>query len=63
MSDDSTVAPLAYLVLDESGEPIHCASWPEACHEHINDAINEYALVEAAKWRVIAVAEVPYVRG
>lgn len=41
-----------YLALDETGEPQHCASWPEACHEHINDAINEHKLDEAARWVV-----------
>lgn len=41
-----------WVVIDEDGEPCYCASWPEACHEHINDAINEHDLKEAAKWLV-----------
>lgn len=41
-----------WLVLDETGEPIHCASWPSACHEHINDAINEHQIEGAEKWTV-----------
>lgn len=41
-----------YAVLGESGEPVFCASWPEVCHEHINDAINEHGLIEAKDWKV-----------
>jgi hypothetical protein len=48
ITDDKTV----WVVLDETGEPIHCASWPEACHEHINDAINEHQIEGAEKWVV-----------
>jgi hypothetical protein len=39
-------------VIDDHREPIHIASWPEACHEHINDAINEHKIEEASKWAV-----------
>jgi hypothetical protein len=45
-----------WLVLDETGEPIHCASWASACHEHINDAINDFQIEGADKWRVIQAA-------
>ena len=41
-----------WLVLDEEGWPIYCAGWPEACHEHINDAINEHDIDGAGKWTV-----------
>lgn len=41
-----------WIVLDEDGWPIFCAGWPEACHEHINDAINEHDIDGAAKWKV-----------
>jgi hypothetical protein len=33
------VTPTVWVVFDENGLPVHCASWPEACHEHIADAI------------------------
>lgn len=41
-----------YLVIDENGEPCHGASWPESCHEHINDALYGGDIAEAARWRV-----------
>jgi hypothetical protein len=44
-----------WLVIDETGEPVHCASWPDACHEHINDAINEFNIEGAEKWKVVQV--------
>jgi hypothetical protein len=40
-------------VQDETGQPVHCAAWPEACHEHINDAINEHGIEESKAWRVL----------
>lgn len=46
------IQPL-WLVIDENGYPIHCASYKEACHEHINDAINDFDIDGASKWRVI----------
>lgn len=42
-----------WVVQDETGQPVHCASWPEACHEHINDAINEHGIEEAKAWKVL----------
>lgn len=42
-----------WVVLDEGNQPIYSASYPEACHEHINDAINEFAIDEAARWKVV----------
>jgi hypothetical protein len=45
-------APEIWVVLDETGVPIFCASWSEACHEHINDAINEHSITEAKAWKV-----------
>lgn len=41
-----------WVVLGKDGEIIHAASWPEACHEHINDAINEFDIDGAEKWKV-----------
>ena len=41
-----------WIVLDENGYPIYCAGWPEACHEHINDAINSFRVEDAEKWIV-----------
>lgn len=49
------VEPVAYVVFDEDG-PGFCAGWEAACHEHINDAIIEHDITEAAKWRVVAVS-------
>lgn len=43
---------VAWLVLDKQGALMHAAAWREAAHEHINDAINEHGLTEAAKWVV-----------
>lgn len=48
-----------WLVLDEEGWPVHCAGWPSACHEHINDAINEHDIEGAAKWTVRRAELVP----
>ena len=41
-----------WIVIDENGYPIYCAGWPEACHEHINDAINNFQIEDAEKWKV-----------
>lgn len=46
------IKPL-WIVLDGEGYPIYCASYAEACHEHINDAINEFNIYEAVDWKVI----------
>lgn len=51
MSDPALVPERIWVVLGESGEPDYCASYPEACHEHINDAI-EQGITEAARWVV-----------
>ena len=40
-----------YVVFDESGNPCFCASWRDACNEHINDAI-QMDLMEAAQWTI-----------
>jgi hypothetical protein len=40
-----------YVVLDESGAPVYVAAWPEACHEHINEAL-DMDLEFAAMWVV-----------
>lgn len=48
--------PVAWLVLsanqDGSTSVEYVAEWPEAAHEHINDAIAEYDDKEAASWVV-----------
>lgn len=41
-----------YVVLDENNAPIFCASDRDACHEHINDAINEHEDPYAKQWVV-----------
>lgn len=51
MSDPVQVPERIWVVLGESGEPDYCASYPEACHEHINDAL-EQGITEAARWVV-----------
>lgn len=51
-----------WVVLDEDGWPIYCAGWPEACHEHINEAINDYDIDGAAKWKVRRAELVPNVQ-
>lgn len=52
----SDAEPVAWLVCsvnkDKSLSLEHAAPWKEAAHEHINDAINEYGLEEAASWIV-----------
>lgn len=40
-----------WIVLDEDGAPEFSALWPEACHEHINEAIGE-DVDGAEKWIV-----------
>ena len=40
-----------WVVFDEEGWPMYCAGWPEACHEHINDALND-KYIDAGKWVV-----------
>lgn len=41
-----------WVVFDENGFPIFCAGWPEACHEHINEAISSFQIEDAEKWTV-----------
>ncbi len=42
-----------WVVQDETGLPIYCASYPLACHEHITEAINEYEILDAKSWKVL----------
>lgn len=42
-----------FIVQDEVGLPIYCASYAQACHEHIDDAINEHGIEEARAWKVL----------
>ena len=51
--DDAWEMSEVWVVQDETGLPIYCASYPEACHEHINDAINEHGIEEAKAWKVL----------
>lgn len=55
----SVTGPEVWLVLDQGGNPIFCAGWPQACHEHINDAINEHDIDEAGKWQVVRAVVTP----
>ena len=43
---------IIHVVIDDLGEPCFSASWPNACHEHITDAIE--MIPEAKTWRVYA---------
>jgi hypothetical protein len=49
--------PVAWAVLEgrdiDSSAWGFIASWPEICHETINDAINEHHNPEAKDWRVV----------
>ena len=45
------IPPRIFVVIDEAGEPEFSATWPEACHEHINDAIMD-GIVAAGNWKV-----------
>jgi hypothetical protein len=40
-----------WVVLDENGDPEYAAGWKDACHQHINDAL-EHGWLEAAEWVV-----------
>ena len=40
-----------WVVIGEYDQPVFSATWPDACHEHINDAIMNGDL-DAAKWVV-----------
>lgn len=54
-SEQQAGEAVAWHVVDADGQLMHAAGWKEAAHEHINDALNEYGIAEAAKWRVIPV--------
>ena len=51
-----TAEPVAWLVcsvnFDGTLSLEHAAAWREAAHEHINDAITEHGIEEAASWVV-----------
>jgi hypothetical protein len=40
-----------WIVLDEDGMPDYCASYAQACHDHINDAIAD-GIEGSDKWVV-----------
>lgn len=41
-----------WCVVDDLGNICHSASWPQAAHDHINEALQEHGLDEAATWVV-----------
>ena len=41
-----------FVVLDEMGIPMYCAAYPQACHDHISDAIVEREIHGAGLWVV-----------
>lgn len=54
---EQDVEPVAHAVLEgrdtaDSGWG-YIAAWPEACHEHINEAIVEYEVEGAGDWKVV----------
>lgn len=51
--------PVAWLVFDEEGLPAYACAWREAAHDHINDALQEYGIEEAARWTVRPVYAAP----
>ena len=50
-----------WIVMDENGYPIYCAGYSQACHEHINDAINDHDIEGAPHWKVQQAVLVPNV--
>ena len=54
--------PVAWLIVDKDGTLMHAVGWREAAHEHINDAINEHDLAEAAEWKVVPAYAAPQQR-
>lgn len=47
----TTEAPVAWVVRDEANNPVFCAGWESACHEHINDAVQN-DVPNAGEWTV-----------
>lgn len=47
----ATSQPRVWLVVDDQGNPEFCAGWPQACHEHINEALGT-DIEEAKTWHV-----------
>ena len=41
-----------WVVFDGEGLPSYCAPWERAAHDHINDALQEHDIPDAAKWTV-----------
>jgi len=44
--------PVAWLVFDEDGLPEHATIDPQMAQDHINEAIQEFDFMQAAKWTV-----------
>lgn len=47
----ATSQPRVWLVIDDAGQPQFSAGWPQACHEHINEAL-AMDIDEARAWHV-----------
>jgi hypothetical protein len=47
-----TMPPNAWVVIGPDGNAEYVASWPEACHEHINEMLMNGCDEEAAQYRV-----------
>ena len=43
----------------DGDNPVFEATWESACHEHINDAINQYGIDGADKWTVRPLYRLP----
>jgi len=51
--------PVAWIVFDEYGIPVHSTVHPKMAQDHINDALQEHDIQEAAKWVVRPVYAAP----
>lgn len=50
--------PVAWLVIDDEGQSQYAASFPEACHDYINEVLGD-GYDEAKAWHVIPVYLAP----
>lgn len=41
-----------FVVLNEMGIPVFCAAYPQACNDHISDALVEHEIHSAGLWVV-----------
>lgn len=42
-----------WVVIDENGDPCYCHIERYGCEEHINDAISDHDIEEAAEWTIV----------